>query len=99
MQRREAEATRVDAQARTAQAQVDAKSADAAALQAEAVQRGEHASRSRAEVDERLREADRIDPDVSGDGTAGRPTEVEREAGHRADVDPVDPVDPERRTD
>lgn len=69
VQRREADAAKVDAQARMAQAEADAKAADAAALQAEAVQRGEHASGSREEVEERLRQADRIDPDVPGDDT------------------------------
>jgi FtsZ-interacting cell division protein ZipA len=66
VQRREAEAARLDAQARVAQAEADARAADAAQLQADAQQRAQHAGGARADVDERLRRADEIDPDMPG---------------------------------
>src|SRR5690349_20484572 len=68
VQRREAEAARVDAQARLAQAEAQARAADAEQLQVQAREHAEHASGARAEVEERLRKADELDPD----GAAGR---------------------------
>ena len=67
VQRREADAAKVDAQARLAQAESRERAADAAALQTEAQQRTVHADSSRADLDERLRQADDIDPDVRTD--------------------------------
>ena len=88
LQRREAEAAKVDAQARMAQAEADARAADAAALQVQARERAEHADTSRAELDQQLRRADEIDPDVRTD-EAGRkvvdlrhePTDVRADEG------------------
>lgn len=67
--RREAEAAKVDAEARMAQAEADARAADAARLQAEAHERTTQVTGDRAEVDDRLRRADALDPDVPTDGT------------------------------
>ena len=65
LQRREAEAARVDAQARLAQAEAQTRAAEAARLQSEAHARSEGLTDERAAVDERLRRADELDPDVT----------------------------------
>jgi predicted membrane-bound mannosyltransferase len=70
VQRREAEAAEVQAKARAAQGEADARAAQAAQLQADAQQRAEHARSSRGELDQQLRHADEVDPDVSTDGEA-----------------------------
>lgn len=92
VRRREAEAARLDAQARLAQAEADARSADAAALAQEARSHGEQADGARADLDERLGHADRIDPDV--------PTTDDARAEDRpGDVRDVDDVPVERGED
>lgn len=67
LQRREAEAARVDAEARMAQAEADARAAEAARLQADAQEHAARVDSHRTEVEERLRRADEIDPDVRAD--------------------------------
>jgi len=70
IQRREAEAAKVDAAARMAQAEADLRATDAARLQTQAQERSEHARGERTEFNEKLRTADEIDPDVPN--TTGR---------------------------
>lgn len=63
-QRREADAAKVDAQARLAQAEADSRAAEAASLQVQAQERVSHAEESRSELEQKLRRADEVDPDV-----------------------------------
>jgi FtsZ-interacting cell division protein ZipA len=84
VQRREAEAARIDAEARLAQAEAQARAADAAQLQAQAQEHSQEVAGSRSEVEERLRRADEIDPDVPGPGRTG----VEHDGGTGAHRDP-----------
>jgi FtsZ-interacting cell division protein ZipA len=79
VERREAEAARIDAQARLAQAEAQARAADAAQLQAQAREHAQQAAGSRSEVQERLRRADEIDPDMTGDGPGSAPGAPRRE--------------------
>jgi hypothetical protein len=69
VQEREAEAARIDAQARMAKAEADARAAEAARLEVEARDRAEELNEPRAAVHDRLRRADRIDPDVRDEGS------------------------------
>ena len=73
LQRREAEAARIDAEARMAQAEADARAAEAAGLQAEARSRADDLEAPRSRVEDRLRRADHLDPDVDLDRRDGMP--------------------------
>lgn len=64
LQKREAHAREVEADAARARAEADRKAAEAERLEAEARERAGAASAARAEHDSRLREADKLDPDV-----------------------------------
>jgi len=85
VQRREAEAAKVDAQARMAQAEADARAADAAQLQAQARDQARQASESRSEVDAQLRRADEIDPDQPGKGQVDANPASRRDRGNGKD--------------
>lgn len=64
LQKREAQAREVEADAARARAEADRKAAEAERLEAEARERAGAASAARAEHDAHLREADKLDPDV-----------------------------------
>ena len=72
MRAREAAAAESEAAARRAQAEADEQAAKAEQLRVEAEQRAEHAGASRGDYEERMREADRIDPDVETDKHGNR---------------------------
>ena len=85
IQRREAEAATVDAAARTAQAEADVRAADAALLQTQARERSEHTRGERSDLNEQLRTADEIDPDVPN--AAGRDDSFADDRGGRTTPD------------
>lgn len=85
IQRREAETAKVDAAARMAQAEADLRATDAAQLQTQARERSEHARGERSELNEKLRTADEIDPDVPN--TTGRDDNVAGDRGGRTNPD------------
>jgi flagellar biosynthesis/type III secretory pathway M-ring protein FliF/YscJ len=62
VQEGEASAAKLDAEARLAQAEADRKAAEAARLQEAAHEHSAKVGESRAELDERLRRADELDP-------------------------------------
>ena len=65
----------------------DARAADASTLQAQAAERSESATDVRREVDERLAEADKIDPDKRGTRSAHETTtDTHATDTHQADV-------------
>ena len=69
LQKREAQAREVEADAARARAEADRKAAEAERLEAEARDRAGAASAARAEHDAHLREADKLDPDVDHKST------------------------------
>jgi len=85
IQRREAEVAKVDAAARMAQAEADLQATDAALLQTQAQERSENARVERSELNEKLRTADEIDPDVPS--TTGRDDNFAGDRGGRTNPD------------
>ena len=85
IQRREAEVAKVDAAARMAQAEADLRATDAARLQTQARERSEDARGERSELNEKLRTADEIDPDVPN--TTGRDDNFAGDRGGRTNPD------------
>jgi flagellar biosynthesis/type III secretory pathway M-ring protein FliF/YscJ len=91
VQEREASAEKLDAEARLQQAEADRKAAEAARLQQEAQDRDAMVGESRADVDERLRRADELDPEhrATTTGTVRITDDDEgHQPEHRADAPP-----------
>jgi hypothetical protein len=91
VRRHQALADETEARARQAQAEAERKEAEARRLQSEAVDRRSAADEHLDRHQETLREADRVDPDVPGDGSEGvrqgphLPPEDTATPRHRAD--------------
>jgi FtsZ-interacting cell division protein ZipA len=85
VQKREALARETEAKAAASRAEADRKAAEAERLEAEAHQRAQAAGQRREEHQERLRQADDLDPDVKHAAPTTAPSEGGRHAGATAD--------------